>query len=380
MEAQALSALLLLLARAQEAAVGAADVAAAVKWTDLEATLCMALSALEAQLHALPGRTPLQGQSAAAGAAQAGTGGVGSAADGTEAAGAVLEAGSRSDSGEEEGELHSSLRQPQVQQQQAQPQPQPDADLPPPLPADCEQSEAAAGVGPPFPPPDAVHTQRGALETHAAPLPHSPPASLPPLPDEQPKKRRGPAAPSGVGKKARSGAGGAAPVAAAAALAGGSGAGHSKMGRSAASLINKWQKVAEEVAAQEEEEAAEEERLDDPLARAAASSAQRRRGAEEWRMQQLRSGAADGNSNFQVRLPRALLQSCRPGSSGSPCGLQLCTEPAIPPLPHVPGVVSSPASCVLALPPLQIMTAACAGRLAAPCAAAGRATGCTGSC
>ncbi|KAL4856864.1 hypothetical protein ACK3TF_002911 [Chlorella vulgaris] len=302
-EAQALSALLLLLARAQEAAVGAADVAAAVKWTDLEATLCMALSALEAQLHALPGRTPLQGQSAAAGAAQAGTGGVGSAADGIEAAGAVLEAGSRSDSGEEEeGELHSSLRQPQVQQQQAQPQPQPDADLPPPLPADCEQSEAAAGVGPPFPPPDAVHTQRGALETHAAPLPHSPPASLPPLPDEQPKKRRGPAAPPGVGKKARSGAGGAAPVAAAAPLAGGSGAGHSKMGRGAASLINKWQKVAQEVAAQEEEEAAEEERLDDPLARAAASSAQRRRGAEEWRLQQLRSGAADGNSNFQPVL------------------------------------------------------------------------------
>lgn len=53
-----------------------------------------------------------------------------------------------------------------------------------------------------------------------------------------------------------------------------------------------------QVAAEEEAEAAAEAALEDPEARAAALEAQRRREAEEWRLQQLRTGAADANSNF----------------------------------------------------------------------------------
>lgn len=92
-----------------------------------------------------------------------------------------------------------------------------------------------------------------------------------------------------VGKKARGGA-----VAAAAGPAGS----HVKLGKGTASLINKWQKVAQQVAQEEEEAAAAAEALEDPEARAAALEAQRMREAEEWRMQQLRTGAADDNANF----------------------------------------------------------------------------------
>lgn len=53
-----------------------------------------------------------------------------------------------------------------------------------------------------------------------------------------------------------------------------------------------------QAAQQEQEEEAAAAALDDPEARAAAAEAQRRREAEEWRLQQLRSGAADANANF----------------------------------------------------------------------------------
>lgn len=52
------------------------------------------------------------------------------------------------------------------------------------------------------------------------------------------------------------------------------------------------------MAAEEEAAAAAEAALEDPEARAAALEAQRQREAEEWRLQQLRTGAADENANF----------------------------------------------------------------------------------
>ena len=52
---------------------------------------------------------------------------------------------------------------------------------------------------------------------------------------------------------------------------------------------------------EDEQEAAAAAEEEDPLARAAALDRQRKREGEEWRLAQLRTGAADVNPNFAVR-------------------------------------------------------------------------------
>lgn len=291
-EAQALSALLLLLAQAQQVAADSQDPSAALKWPDFEAMMGVALRALQGQLHSLPGHGPRATSAAAsaeqpaAGSAAAGTAGVAGAAAGVAVvaaaeeeaeeapplpaehaqmaeaavAGAAGTAGSRpgtaGSSGEEEEEEGELLAEP-------------------PLPAEplasrpAEAQARAAAIpaalagpaGPPLPeaalsgalfpaaaaaPAQAVEQYGYPLAAGGAPLPA---AELAPVPlpaeasgaaatEQQRKKRK----PVGMGelvsKKARGGA-----VAAAAGPAGS----HAKLGKGTASLINKWQKVAQQV-------------------------------------------------------------------------------------------------------------------------------------
>lgn len=314
-EAQALSALLLLLAQAQHAAVDARDVGAAFKWADFEGTMQMALRTLQAQLQALTGVHGTPGSDAAAGSAPAGSfegqaaqGVAGTAEEGAPAAPAAVGgpgngAATGGGSSEEEGEL------------------------PPPLPGSDQQNEPAAphageaallGAAPPLP---AAPLPAAPLPAHPAALPHdlaplpnesgTPllPTAAPPLPNGATSSSTGAAAEhssdadaaavaehrkrkaateaavtTAGSKKAR---GGTAPAASSA-------AGGRRLAKGAASLINKWQAVAKQVEEEEEAAAAAAAALEDP-------EAQRRREAEEWRLQQLRSGAADDNANFAVR-------------------------------------------------------------------------------
>lgn len=340
-EAQALSALLLLLAQSQHAAVDAGDVGAAFKWADFEGTMQMALQALQAQLRALPQSLGTLGTNSAAGTGagggtegQAECGAAGGAA--IEAVPAARAAGSEpgdvtpggGGSSEEEGELPPPLPDAAEQPQPAA-APAGHAPLPgaaPPLPDAAPPTAASLPEAPPLPHP-------AALPQEATPPPYEAaaplfPAAAPPLPEgaapllagaaaeqgleaeaaamAEPRKRRAvteAAATAAGSKKARASA---APPAA---PAGGS----RRLAKGAASLINKWQAVAKQVEEEEEAAAAAAAALEDPEARAAVLEAQRRREAEEWRLQQLRTGAADDNANFAVREGRG----CRPG---------VCTE------------------------------------------------------
>lgn len=280
-EAQALSALLLLLAQAQQVAADCQDPSAALKWPDFEAMMGVALRALQGQLHSLPGHAS-GAASAAASAEQQPAGEAAAGAAAAAAAQTVAEgegegqpplpaddevmaeapapctagmAGSRpgtagsSGEEEEEGELPS---EPPL----------------PPEPGTAAPASAAAPAavavpaGPPLPeaapaaalfPAAADAAPVHAAEQYAHPLPAGG-APLPlaaPQPPAEPASASGAAAeeqhrkkrkPGGAGepasKKAKGGA------AAAAATPAGS---HAKLGKGTASLINKWQKVAQQV-------------------------------------------------------------------------------------------------------------------------------------
>ncbi len=271
-EAQALSALLLLLAQAQQVAADSQDPSAALKWPDFEAMMGVALRALQGQLHSLPGHAPGAASAAAsqeqplAGPAAAAAGAVAAAAaeqEGEEApplpddvgmadapaqgtAGAAGAAGSRpgtagssEEEEEEEGELPAEPPLPSAPLAAAVPIGPP---LPEAAPAEAAAAAAAAHVGEQYAYP---------LPFGSAPLPPAEPAPVPApagasgaaaaaVAAEQPGKKRKPGvAGEPASKKARAGAVVAAPVAAAGS--------HAKLGKGTASLINKWQKVAKQV-------------------------------------------------------------------------------------------------------------------------------------
>lgn len=265
-EAQALSALLLMLAQSQQAAVDSGDALEAVKWTDLEATASMALRALQAQLRSLPGHAPEAAQAApeAAPAVEeppadeppplpADEGEQAAAAGSLPGIAYGSSSGSEEDE-EEEGELPQA---PPLPVEAALPEPESAAPLPDGYAApqaalfDMPAAEADApplpGEAVPMPLPAEALVPVPALP--ALPMPAEPPAA-----DAEPsagaatsgaagpKKRKVGGAAEVASKKARSGGGsGTAAIAAAA------GGGHSKLGKGAASLINKWQKVAKQV-------------------------------------------------------------------------------------------------------------------------------------
>ncbi|PSC75027.1 formin-binding 4-like isoform X2 [Micractinium conductrix] len=315
-EAQALSALVLLLAQGQHAAVDVGDAAAAHKWSDFEGMMQMVLTGLQSQLAGLQSQRAepmtVDAPAAAAAAATAGSR-LGSAGCGSPGSGAEEEA--------EEGELPPSPAQQESDEEMPPlPEEQPAAELPaePPLPAELQgEPPLPDAAEPPLPtaaePAAAEHAPLPGDEAFAPLPPELPavpapfPAPASPLPDEEPPGAGAPPADAAAaerrkrkaagGDAAAAAGGGKKPRAAAAAPAGGGGGG-SKLGKGAASLINKWQKVAKQVAKEDEEAAAAAEALKDPEAREAQRETQRRREAEEWRVQQLRTGAADANANF----------------------------------------------------------------------------------
>lgn len=282
-EAQTLSALLALFAASQDAAARAAPDAPPVAWPLVALTLRRALQEVEAQAAACRG----EGGEQAPPAVSEGAGAVAGSEPGAERQAPGAPAGPEQEVLPPLPPEPAALGEGSDQAQHAGPVPAPQwgqaslLEAPPAAPsgaaptssiesAEMEDVSDGEGSEPTAPPPRSTEGSGDGPRAQGVgnedPVDGAAPGADPQRPRVKKKRRQEGGAISGLGLSRHLGK----------------------------SQVARWQEVQRKAQEEERQEEARE------LGGGAANEAERARQAEEWRLQQLRTGAADGNANFAV--------------------------------------------------------------------------------